>query len=89
MCSPAVALFLIIFSMSPGFAPMALTAGSVDFICGIWYGWILNWARMAFFSFSSRISCFGTSLWSKISNTGNDLGRSSIFPFLRLVWLRV
>ena len=84
MCSPAVALFLIIFSMSPGFAPMAFTAGSLDFICGIWYGWILKRLRTSFFSFSSRISCLGTSLWSKISNTGKDLGSSSIFPFFFL-----
>ncbi len=81
MCLPAVLLFLIILRMSPGFAPMALTAGSVDFTCGIWYGLILYWVRRLVCSFSVRISCLGTSACSKMSKTGNDLGRSSTFFF--------
>jgi len=82
MCSPAVLLFLIILRMLPGLAPMALTAGSVDFTCGIWYGFILYVVRSWFCSFSVRISCLGTSACSKMSKTGKLLGRSSTFFFL-------
>lgn len=56
VCSPAVVLFLVILSTSPGFAPITLTAGSPDFICGIWYGCTLYCVSSWVFSFSFSIS---------------------------------
>jgi len=82
MCSPAVVLFLIMRSMSPGFAPIAFTAGSEALICGSWYGWTLYCVSSCCFSSSVRISCLGTCLCWKMSNAGNAFGRSSILLFL-------
>lgn len=79
MCSPAVGLLpRITRTMSPGFAPMALTAGSLLLICGSWYGCTRYCSRSFLASCSGRISCFGTMSCSKMSNAGNVLGRSSI-----------
>jgi len=68
--------------MSPGWAPMALTAGSELFIWRSWYGLTRYFSRSCFCSSSVRISCLGTSLCWKMSNAGNVLGRSSMRFFL-------
>jgi len=73
-----VGLSLIILTMSPGLAPIAFAPGSDAIIRGNWYGCTRYSERIFFRSSDERISCFGTSSWSKILNAGKILGINSI-----------